>query len=84
MDNNWNDNVKYAFLRRLGLSHREVDVAKAMLVFKTDAMIGEHLHISCKTVHTHRLHIYKKTNTHDRAEFIMHLVNKGWLEPVGS
>ena len=75
----WNDEKKYFFLRKdIGLSHREVDIAKAMIEEKTDKGIGARLNISHKTVHTHRMNIYKKTDCHDRGDFICYLISKGW------
>lgn len=74
---NWSDEKVYFFLRNLGLSHREIDVVRALLEIKTNREIGERLNIAESTVHSHRLNIYNKTNTHDRAELIMFLYEKG-------
>jgi len=71
----WSEERGYFFL-----SHREVDVAKAMIVVKTDKEIAEKLNISHKTVHTHRMTIYKKTSCHDRGSFINYLFSKGWKQ----
>jgi len=74
---NWSDEKLYFFLKNLGLSPREIHVASALLVLKTDKEIAAKLHIAESTVHSHRVKIYKKLNAHDRAEFVINLQNKG-------
>jgi DNA-binding CsgD family transcriptional regulator len=70
----------YFFLRNLGLSHREIDVVKSMLVLKSDKQIAEKLNIAASTVHSHKTAIYAKTNTNDRASLIIYLINKGFFK----
>lgn len=73
----WSDEKVYFFLKNLGLSHREIDIVNALFDLKTDKQISERLHIAASTVHSHKINIYHKTNTHDRAELIMFLYDKG-------
>jgi DNA-binding NarL/FixJ family response regulator len=75
-----NEESSYFFLKNIGLSHREIDVVKALLVVKTDKEIAEKLNIAASTVHSHKTAIYSKTNTNDRASLILYLVNKGFFK----
>jgi DNA-binding NarL/FixJ family response regulator len=75
--NNWSDEKVYFFLKELGFSHREIDVVKALLDVGADKKIAEKLNIAASTVHSHKISIYNKTNTHDRADLILFLYNKG-------
>jgi DNA-binding NarL/FixJ family response regulator len=75
--NNWTDEKVYFFLKNLGLSHREIDVTRALFEIKTDREIGVRLNIAQSTVHSHKINIYSKTKTHDRAELILFLYRKG-------
>lgn len=74
----------YYFLRKLGLSHRETDIVKALLVLKSDKDIANKLNIAVSTVHSHRTAIYAKTKTNDRASLIIYLINKGFFRDVPS
>jgi len=73
----WSEEKVYFFLRKLGLSHRETDIVKALLVVKSNKQIASLLNIAPSTVHSHKVAIYAKTNTHDRGGLILHLVEKG-------
>ncbi|WP_263070783.1 two component system response regulator [Enterobacter huaxiensis] len=46
------------------LTSRELQVLKLIIEGNTNALIGEQLHISIKTVETHRLNIMRKLNVH--------------------
>lgn len=77
---NLNEESTYFFLKNLGLSHREIDVVKALLIVKSDKEVAEMLNIASSTVHSHKTAIYSKTNTNDRASLIIYLINKGFFK----
>jgi DNA-binding CsgD family transcriptional regulator len=47
---------------------------------KTNREIAEILHISVKTVETHRTHIMEKLDLHDRAHLVRYAVRKGLID----
>lgn len=52
------------------LTARERQVLKLIIEGNTNALIGEQLHISIKTVETHRLNIMRKLNVHKVTELM--------------
>lgn len=47
----------------------------------TNARIAQHLHISIKTVQTHRAHIMEKLGAHDRIDLVRYAIRRGWVAP---
>jgi two-component system, NarL family, response regulator NreC len=53
-----------------GLSQREVDVLRLIALGHTNVEIGERLHLSIRTVETHRAHIQQKLRLAARSELV--------------
>jgi two-component system response regulator NreC len=53
-----------------GLSEREVDVLRLIALGYTNAEIGEQLHLSVRTVETHRAHIQQKLSLATRSDLV--------------
>ncbi len=60
-----------------GLTEREREVVRLIADGLTNREIAERLHISVKTVETHRTHIMEKLDLHDRAHLVRYAVRKG-------
>lgn len=60
-----------------GLTEREREVLCLIADGFTNREIAERLHISVKTVETHRTHIMEKLDLHDRAHLVRYAVRKG-------
>lgn len=54
-----------------GLSPRESQILRAAITGATEAAIGECLHISPHTVHTHMRRLYRKTGARDRIQLVL-------------
>lgn len=72
-------------LARLGgpggeLSDRELQVLRMMALGLTNAEIGQRLHVSVRTVETHRSHIHQKLNVRNRAELVRRARQAGLLD----
>jgi RNA polymerase sigma factor (sigma-70 family) len=63
-----------------GLTERERQVVRLIANGKTNREIAEILHISVKTVETHRTHIMEKLDLHDRAHLVRYAVRKGLID----
>lgn len=63
-----------------GLTERERQVVKLIADGKTNREIAERLHISIKTVETHRTHIMEKLDLHDRAHLVRYAIRKGLID----
>ncbi|MDR7484073.1 MAG: response regulator transcription factor [Armatimonadota bacterium] len=63
-----------------GLTERERQVVRLIAEGKTNREIAEALHISVKTVETHRTHIMEKLDLHDRAHLVRYAVRKGLID----
>jgi DNA-binding NarL/FixJ family response regulator len=63
-----------------GLTDRERQVVRLIANGKTNREIAEILHISVKTVETHRTHIMEKLDLHDRAHLVRYAVRKGLID----
>src|SRR3954468_21530299 len=59
------------------LTEREVDVLRLIALGHTNAEIGEHLHLSVRTVETHRAHIQQKLRLSARAELVRYALERG-------
>jgi len=64
-----------------GLTAREREILVLVAEGLTNAEIGEKLVISVKTVQTHRAHIMRKLDLHDRTLLVRYAVRKGLLPP---
>jgi DNA-binding NarL/FixJ family response regulator len=60
------------------LSHREREVLQLLAEGKSTKQIAFHLHISVKTVETHRRQIMEKLNIHSVAELTKYAIRKGF------
>jgi two-component system, NarL family, response regulator NreC len=63
-----------------GLSEREVDVLRLIALGCTNAEIGDQLHLSVRTVETHRAHIQQKLRRTTRAELVRYALEHGLVE----
>jgi DNA-binding NarL/FixJ family response regulator len=59
------------------LSEREREILRYIALGKTHQQIGEILHISARTVDTHRNNIIKKTDLHDTASLVTYAIKEG-------
>ncbi|KRT75702.1 MAG: LuxR family transcriptional regulator [Armatimonadetes bacterium CSP1-3] len=64
-----------------GLTYREREILVLIAEGLTNAQIAEKLVISVKTVQTHRAHIMKKLDLHDRSLLVRYAVRKGLIAP---
>ena len=60
-----------------GLSPRESEIAKMLAEGRTNAEIAETLHVSVKTVGTHRQNLMKKLGVRNIAELTKYAISKG-------
>lgn len=63
------------------LTPREQEVLILAAQGASNADIARRLHISIKTVQTHRTHIMEKLDLHDRTDLVRYAIRKGWVEP---
>ncbi len=61
------------------LSEREREVFELIVLGYTQREIGEKLHVSVKTIETHRSHIATKLNCKTRAELVAYAITAGLL-----
>jgi DNA-binding NarL/FixJ family response regulator len=59
------------------LSERECEVLKYIALGKNHQQIADELHISARTVDTHRNNIMRKTNLHDTASLVRYAIQEG-------
>lgn len=64
-----------------GLTYREREILILIAEGLTNQQIAEKLVISVKTVQTHRAHIMKKLDLHDRSLLVRYAVRKGLIPP---
>jgi two-component system response regulator NreC len=62
------------------LSEREVDVLRMIALGHTNTQVGEQLHISVRTVETHRSHIQQKLLLSSRAELVRYALDRGLVD----
>lgn len=62
------------------LSEREVEVMRLMAMGLTSAEIAERLHVSIRTVETHRAHIHQKLDVRNRAQLVRRARDAGLLD----
>ena len=63
-----------------GLSEREVDVLRLIALGYTNAEIGEQLHLSVRTVETHRAHIQQKLSLGARSDLVRYALEHKLVE----
>jgi two-component system response regulator NreC len=63
-----------------GLSRREAEVLRQIALGLTNAEIGVALHLSRRTVESHRTNIQRKTGRSSRAELVRYALDHGLVE----
>jgi len=63
------------------LTPRELDVVKLIAEAYTNKQIAEALHVSEKTVETHRSNVFGKLGMRDRVELVRYAIRRGLVEP---
>jgi DNA-binding NarL/FixJ family response regulator len=66
---------------RLGLTSREQDIVVLIAQGQSHKQMAAELHISTKTVETHRHNIRLKLGVHSTAELVRHAVQNGFVQP---
>ena len=61
------------------LTEREVEILRLIALGHTNAEIGEHLHLSVRTVESHRAHIQQKLRLSTRAELVRYALDQGLI-----
>ena len=62
------------------LTGREVDVLRLIALGHTNTEIGEQLHLSVRTVETHRAHLQQKLGRSSRAELVRYALERGLVD----
>jgi DNA-binding NarL/FixJ family response regulator len=63
------------------LTPRELDVVKLIAEAHTNRQIAEMLHVSEKTVESHRANVLGKLGMRDRVELVRYAIKRGLVEP---
>jgi DNA-binding NarL/FixJ family response regulator len=63
------------------LTPRELDVVKLIAEAYTNKQIAEALHVSEKTVESHRANVFGKLGMRDRVELVRYAIRRGLVEP---
>ncbi|MDI6690148.1 MAG: response regulator transcription factor [Actinomycetota bacterium] len=63
-----------------GLTDREIEILKLIAQGASNKEIAEKLYLSVKTVETHRTHIFRKLDIHDRTQAAAYAIRKGLLD----
>jgi DNA-binding NarL/FixJ family response regulator len=63
------------------LTPRELDVVKLIAEAHTNKQIAEALHVSEKTVESHRANVLGKLGMRDRVELVRYAIRRGLVEP---
>jgi DNA-binding NarL/FixJ family response regulator len=63
------------------LTPREEEVVKLIAEAYTNAQIAETLHVSEKTVESHRANVLRKLRMRDRVELVRYAIRRGLVEP---
>ena len=66
------------------LTERELGVLRLIALGHTNADIAEQLHLSVRTVETHRAHIQQKLRLSTRAELVRYALDRGLLQAADS
>jgi len=67
--------------RREELTARELEVVKLIAEARTNRQIAEALHVSEKTVESHRANVLAKLGMRDRVELARYAIRRGLVEP---
>jgi DNA-binding CsgD family transcriptional regulator len=78
-DVDWLDQVTVAAKLDM-LTEREREVLELIVLGHTNREIGERLHVSVKTIETHRANIAGKLGCHTRAELVAYAISAGLLK----
>jgi DNA-binding NarL/FixJ family response regulator len=62
------------------LSKREQEILQFIVAGKTHHQIADILHLSVRTIDTHRNNIIKKTNLHDTASLVTYAIKEGIVD----
>jgi len=62
------------------LSEREVEVLRLIALGHTNTEIGQQLHLSVRTIESHRAHIQQKTRRTTRAELVRYALQHGLVD----
>lgn len=65
------------------LTEREGEVLRLIALGHTNAEVGEQLHLSVRTVESHRAHIQQKLGRTSRAELVRYALEHGLLDTAG-
>ncbi len=63
------------------LTPREEEVVKLIAEAFTNAQIAELLHLSEKTIESHRANVLRKLGMRDRVELVRYAIRRGLVEP---
>jgi DNA-binding NarL/FixJ family response regulator len=63
------------------LTPRELDVVKLIAEAHTNKQIAVALHVSEKTVESHRANVLSKLGMRDRVELVRYAIRRGLVEP---
>jgi DNA-binding NarL/FixJ family response regulator len=63
------------------LTPREEEVVKLIAEAHTNAQIAEALHLSAKTIESHRANVLRKLGMRDRVELVRYAIRRGLVEP---
>jgi DNA-binding NarL/FixJ family response regulator len=63
------------------LTPREEEVVKLIAEAHTNAQIAELLHLSEKTVESHRANVLRKLGMRDRVQLVRYAIRRGLVEP---
>ena len=63
------------------LTNREEEVVKLIAEAHTNTQIAEILHVSQKTVESHRANVLRKLGMHDRVQLVRYAIRRGLVEP---
>jgi DNA-binding NarL/FixJ family response regulator len=63
------------------LTGREQEVVKLIAEAHTNAQIADVLHLSEKTVESHRANVLRKLGMRDRVELVRYAIRRGLVEP---
>jgi two-component system, NarL family, response regulator NreC len=65
------------------LTERELEILRLIALGHTNVEIGEQLHLSVRTVESHRAHIQQKLRRSSRAELVRYALDHGLLDESG-
>jgi DNA-binding NarL/FixJ family response regulator len=63
------------------LTPREEEVVKLIAEAHTNVQIAEMLHLSSKTIESHRANVLRKLGMRDRVELVRYAIRRGLVEP---